>query len=121
MDIEEVIRRWRPDLRALRCPDCGKEAFRGRQAKRCWECTKAAAREWRRKCQQQRRAVAAGLLVRLPGQGKWGCCAIVPAKYACARCGAEFRPRRTTARYCSTRCRVAAHREKGGRRQKRIS
>jgi hypothetical protein len=29
---------------------------------------------------------------------------------ACARCGRPFRPERTTGRYCSTRCRVAAHR-----------
>jgi DNA-directed RNA polymerase subunit RPC12/RpoP len=117
VDIEEVIARYHPRLRAMRCRDCGKRVFRGSQAFFCRGCL----RERRRKGQRQRRAFAAGLLVRLPGQGKWGCCAIVPAKYACARCGAEFRPRRTTARYCSTRCRVAAHREKGGRRQKRIS
>jgi hypothetical protein len=30
----------------------------------------------------------------------------------CAHCGEGFFPKRTTARYCSTRCRVAAHRSK---------
>ena len=29
---------------------------------------------------------------------------------ACGQCGAVFTPKRSTARYCSTRCRVAAHR-----------
>ena len=29
---------------------------------------------------------------------------------SCAHCGATFTPKRSTARYCSTRCRVAAHR-----------
>jgi hypothetical protein len=29
---------------------------------------------------------------------------------ACVHCGAVFTPKRSTARYCSTRCRVAAHR-----------
>ena len=29
---------------------------------------------------------------------------------SCAHCGTSFEPKRSTARYCSTRCRVAAHR-----------
>lgn len=32
------------------------------------------------------------------------------ADASCARCGASFAPRRLTARYCSTACRMAAHR-----------
>ena len=28
----------------------------------------------------------------------------------CSHCGATFTPKRSTARFCSTRCRVAAHR-----------
>lgn len=28
----------------------------------------------------------------------------------CVHCGVTFAPKRSTARYCSTRCRVAAHR-----------
>ena len=36
-----------------------------------------------------------------------------PAKPAnCGHCQASFTPLRSTARYCSTRCRVAAHRAK---------
>ena len=29
---------------------------------------------------------------------------------SCAHCGTEFAPKRSTAQFCSTRCRVAAHR-----------
>jgi hypothetical protein len=29
----------------------------------------------------------------------------------CDHCGTEFQAKRSNARYCSTRCRVAAHRE----------
>jgi hypothetical protein len=35
------------------------------------------------------------------------------SKHLCERCGAAFTPRRADARYCSTRCRVAAHRARG--------
>jgi hypothetical protein len=31
---------------------------------------------------------------------------------SCAHCGNNFIPKRTTAEFCSTRCRVAAHRQK---------
>jgi hypothetical protein len=34
----------------------------------------------------------------------------MPLLTTCAQCGATFTPRRSTARYCSDRCRVAAHR-----------
>jgi hypothetical protein len=30
----------------------------------------------------------------------------------CAQCGATFTPKRSSAQFCSTRCRVAAHRGK---------
>ena len=33
-----------------------------------------------------------------------------PALTPCAHCGEHFQPQRSTARFCSTRCRVAAHR-----------
>ncbi|PBC57039.1 hypothetical protein CJ177_15815 [Rhodococcus sp. ACPA1] len=33
-----------------------------------------------------------------------------PPTVACAHCSGEFTPARSDARYCSTRCRVAAHR-----------
>jgi hypothetical protein len=32
---------------------------------------------------------------------------------ACAHCGEQFTPKRSDARYCSARCRVAAHRATG--------
>lgn len=33
-----------------------------------------------------------------------------PQPVACSHCGASFTPKRSTARFCSTACRVAAHR-----------
>lgn len=36
-----------------------------------------------------------------------------PAAVPCSHCGESFTPKRSTAAFCSTRCRVAAHRAKG--------
>jgi hypothetical protein len=33
-----------------------------------------------------------------------------PESRTCAQCGETFAPKRSDARFCSTRCRVAAHR-----------
>lgn len=38
----------------------------------------------------------------------------IPARLStknCAHCGSEFQPKRSTAQFCSTKCRVAAHRK----------
>jgi hypothetical protein len=37
---------------------------------------------------------------------------LVPVKRACEHCGEKFRPQRTTARFCSAKCRVYAARAK---------
>jgi hypothetical protein len=68
-------------------------------------------RERRRSTQRQRRLLRAGLLewkVMAGGEFKMA----VPVKRACEHCGAEFEPQRTTARFCSTKCRVYAARAK---------
>jgi hypothetical protein len=49
------------------------------------------------------RRIAAGHLKQTSGF-------LLTVRPACAHCGETFVPKRTTARYCSTRCRVAAHR-----------
>lgn len=36
-----------------------------------------------------------------------------PVEFDCAHCGKPFEARDSRAKYCSTRCRVAAHRKKG--------
>jgi hypothetical protein len=36
----------------------------------------------------------------------------VPTPTACERCGETFQPKRAGAKYCSIRCRVAAHRSR---------
>ena len=37
---------------------------------------------------------------------------VVHEPIACSHCGERFNPQRSTAKYCSTNCRVAAHRSK---------
>jgi hypothetical protein len=95
------------------CSDCGEEELMLPRAKYCKECRERRAAESnrtnqrrRRKRETNRRQLAAGhlrrtgyFLMRLP--------------IACAGCGQAFTPKRSTGRYCSTRCRVAAHRAKG--------
>jgi hypothetical protein len=68
------------------CSDCA--ARRQAEANR-------RAQQWRRYWEKQRRHEAAGL---------------VQGALACAHCGKEFHPRRSSGRYCGVRCRVAAHR-----------
>lgn len=36
----------------------------------------------------------------------------VPVTISCAKCGNEYTPPRSDGRYCSVRCRVAAHRQR---------
>jgi len=38
----------------------------------------------------------------------------------CAHCEAEFTPKRTTGKYCSTRCRCAAWQEERDDRERRL-
>lgn len=38
---------------------------------------------------------------------------MAPSLIKCTHCGSAFQPRRSTAQFCSTRCRVAAHRASG--------
>jgi hypothetical protein len=80
--------------------------------KRCRMCVAERAAEANRAYQRKRRRretlqrkEAAG---HLQGKGFFRFAVMVP----CAHCGEKFKPQRTTARYCSARCRVAAHRAK---------
>jgi len=52
-------------------------------------------------------------LVCPPGEGQWYQC-----RRSCRHCGAGFVPRRRDARFCATRCRVAAARRRGGARSR---
>jgi hypothetical protein len=38
-------------------------------------------------------------------------CILTPIPRACEQCGSKFHAQRTTARFCSARCRVAHHRQ----------
>jgi hypothetical protein len=74
-------------------------------------------RHVRRVGQRRRRALRAGRLARgeyLRSDGYGDHWQMVVVDFSCAWCGVAFRPQRNTARYCSTRCRVAAHRARRG-------
>jgi hypothetical protein len=116
--------RWRElgqprtcELQCARCPDCGRSFIsalapvwrrpRGmsnsraerwvrrywRRRSRCQICAAERLREQRRQAEQRRRERQRQ-----------------PAETLCLHCGAAFHRQRTTARFCSARCRVAAHR-----------
>jgi hypothetical protein len=82
------------DWRKKRCPHCGKPFLgRGGGWSSPFYCSERCAREARN---ERRRA--ARLRRRQPHVS------------TCAHCGDKFVHQRATGRYCSTRCRVAAHR-----------
>ena len=94
----------------VKCRDCGRVEERGAQAVRCRACADAHARE-RQTCRQRlARNLKAGLVVRRE-QGIFLLTEAVKGR--CEHCGQEFERQRTTARFCSARCRMAAHRAKG--------
>jgi hypothetical protein len=80
--------------RVLTCAECGAEyaipAGRDQRVQRCRRCDRKHLSQKQRQRRQSSRQ----------------------RSQSCARCGEAFTPQRATARYCSTRCRVAAHRAK---------
>lgn len=79
------------------CPDCGQDFLRFDQARnpRCLVCRQARLRaRWAERKSAWRQARS-------------------PVKeMACVHCGVLFTPKRSTAQFCGTACRVAAHRAK---------
>jgi hypothetical protein len=55
-------------------------------------------------------AEAAGEGNGLPGYPSTPALSVTRNSAACATCGSAFRARRSTARFCTTRCRMVAHR-----------
>jgi len=87
--------------RAVPCDACGKVEWMpisARMTRLCYQCQHSEP--WSGSARGQRKA---GLLVI---KGK----CIVPAGRKCRRCGELFVPQRTTARFCSAKCRVYFHR-----------
>jgi hypothetical protein len=74
--------------RTIRCQDCGAREERGCNARRCRDCQEEHARALRRERRQPRE----------------------PLPTKCSRCGTEFPARRSTAKFCSPKCRVAWNR-----------
>jgi hypothetical protein len=111
--LEEIIADWLSlDLWWRTCASCGQEELMRPAARLCPTCRQQrqaeanrANQRRRRQREKVRRRLAAGHLK------KAGPYFVVGAAVTCAHCGAPFRPARSSGRYCSPRCRVAAHRE----------
>lgn len=95
------------DVWTRECWDCGQELVllvgpadrnptRATGSRRCHGCQAAATRSNWAKAKRKQRAVLAP-----------------DPTTICQQCGATFHRKRSTARFCSTRCRVAAHRAEG--------
>lgn len=78
------------------CPDCGR--LMAGPANRCRHCELARRRERNRNASRNYR-VRKGLVTTLPFAN-------------CSHCGQLFERKRSTAQFCSPKCRVAAHRAK---------
>jgi hypothetical protein len=95
----------------VKCPECGKDELHTihSRIKLCDQCQhkEKIARQW-----QRRRRKAGLLTVQKSGSLRYP----VPVKRNCQHCGQAFTPERTTARFCSPKCRVYFHRATPPRR-----
>jgi hypothetical protein len=125
--IDESQRRRR-GCHSKTCKDCGTHTRIPYAGRHCFLCRELRRREDNRQNQRLRRA-----LVRDCRRHQAGLCVLetitvgaftvdrlavvdlAVVDVPCQRCGIPFRPRRTTARYCSDKCRVAAHRQAAAR------
>ena len=84
------------------CPECGVETAweEGIQhsRKRCRKCELELQRRWNRRAAKNYR-VRNGMIH-------------TPLYVKCHQCGEKFQPKRSTGRFCSSACRVKAHRNK---------
>ncbi len=77
-----------------KCPECGRHMCSG--SVRCNHCELELQRLWNRKASKNYR-VRNGLIK-------------TPLYVKCHHCGKKFQPKRSTAKFCSDRCRVVNHR-----------
>ena len=121
MDISESDSESARHLRVLKamfgikdrpCPVCGQVAPLRPASRMCLACYAQRQAEAnrvyqrkRRRREKARRRIAAGI-VKATGP------LTLRIRAECAHCGAGFVPQRSSALYCSPRCRVAAHRKK---------
>jgi hypothetical protein len=97
----------------LTCQDCGAPDWMSPNARYCPECgqrrraeSNRAAQRARRRRETKQRQLAAGML-------KSAGVFLIPAPLTCKQCGQPFHPQRTTAQFCSVKCRAAHHRQGG--------
>lgn len=105
-----IIQRW-----VFSCPGCKRDWYLASALAQpdgslmCPDCRSDADLVWCPGCQ---RSLPAAAFRGYPALDRLcaDCRHAEPAFRSCARCGVPFTARRSDARYCSTRCRVAAHR-----------
>jgi hypothetical protein len=93
------------------CVDCGTEEEMSVKTHRCKACRAKRDRERQTDRQRERRRLKSGLW-QLKRVGQLPITQLQPVKRPCEHCGEPFIPQRTTARFCSTKCRVYHHRRK---------
>jgi hypothetical protein len=97
-----------------RCQDCGAVERMHVRTTRCTACREKHRAEANRESQRARRGretirrrLAAGMM-KVVVHGDMQIAVSTP--FPCRHCGEPFRPKQSTARFCSARCRVAWHR-----------
>jgi hypothetical protein len=95
------------------CVDCGTEEKMSVKTHRCKACRAKRDRQRQTDRQRERRGIKAGLIQR-KRIGQLPLVQLQPVYRPCEHCGKPFAPRRTTARFCSPKCRVYHHRRHAG-------
>jgi hypothetical protein len=95
-----------------KCAGCGKTGIRA-SATRCSECSENHRRQLNTARQRRLRAIRAGRAEVITHVGRHVTYREVkPVAFTCQHCGSMFSPKRTTAKFCSPKCRVAAYRNR---------
>jgi uncharacterized OB-fold protein len=109
--LQESLEKYQPRPLSPRreyirdCPYCGRKQVPVFDRYRCASC----CREQRRAAQKRRRLLRSGL-VEIITTDYFS--VVRPVKFKCQQCGKDFLPQRTTAKFCSARCRLRAFRTK---------
>jgi hypothetical protein len=95
------------------CVDCGVVMRLHKRYPRCPDCKRQRHLEAMRRAQKRRRWRVLRDRGLMTGTGTYDCLTFLKRKpVRCAHCKEKFVPQRTTGRFCSAKCRVAAHRRR---------
>ena len=102
----------RPVFRQKTCVRCRERYMGFGRGWYCATCRQARIAEAKRRYQRKRRQRETAKRKEAAGHFLGTGFFRIVLKVSCAHCGKRIKPKRSTARYCSTRCRVAANRAK---------